>query len=122
MIPLEVRLANFIDSVSFVADKDRQRLVWVQRAKGVSSVYSLGELYSQFFDDNEIDDFIDHEMMNAPLSNAQREAIRRFRDALNAFSGSPGKGGGMKLESALIDDPEWNELVELATLTKNLFP
>lgn len=120
MISLKTRLDNFIGVVSFVADKDQQALVWVKKVNNISSIYCLAELYNQFFNDNQIDDFIDNEMENAPLSEAQRIAIRRFRDALNAFNVAPGKLLE-KSGSDLIDDLDWNEIVKLAISTKQLF-
>lgn len=121
MIPFDVRLANFLDTVSFIADKERQRRVWVDRTPGLSSVITLGELYSQFFDDNEIDDFIDREMASSPLTTSQRRAIREFRDALDSFSGAPSKSAPFTDYAKLLNDPEWNRLIELATATKSQF-
>lgn len=86
MISLEVRLANFLGDVSFVADKKQQRAVWVTRSHGVSSVISLAELYCQYFDDNELDDFVENELDTSPLTSKQKHAIRSFRDALKSFS------------------------------------
>jgi hypothetical protein len=121
VIPLDVRLANFLDSVSFVADTDRQRAMWVTGTRGVSSVISLGELYSQFFDDNDIDNFIADELDTSPLSGEQKKAIRVFRDALNDFSKGPGKMPKAISDAEVIDDPEWGCLVRLAEVTLTTF-
>jgi len=121
VIPFNVRLANFLDSVSFVADKGRQRAMWVEGNTKVSSVISLGELYAQFFDDNDIDNFIADELDAAPLTNEQKDAIRSIRDALNGFSKAPGKTANQVNDADVIDDPEWGNLIRLAQATLILF-
>lgn len=121
MISFEIRLANFLDSVSFIADKDRQRAVWVEGSKGVSSVITLEELYAQFFDDNDIDNFIEDELDASPLTYEQRLAIRTFRGALNNFSKAPDKTNQKIPDRELVDDPEWNELNDLAMHTLTMF-
>lgn len=121
MIPFDVRLTNFLDSVCFIADKTRQREIWVEGNTKVSSVISLGELYAQFFDDNDIDNFIADELDTACLTAEQKDAIRSFRDALNSFSKAPGKAANQLSDADVIDDPEWGTLVRLAQLTLTLF-
>ena len=121
MIPFDVRLANFLDTVSFIADTKRQRAVWVERGQGVSSVISLGELYAQFFDDNDIDNFIADDLDRSALTVEQRISIRRFRDALNKFSKAPGVSFQAVREEELVDDLEWSELVALAKSTLGMF-
>lgn len=116
MIPLEIRIQNFLDSVSFIADERRQRAMWIEGDPGKSFKISLGELYAQFFDDNDIDNFINDELDASPLPLEQRKAIRAFRDALNRFGKAPGKRNAGN-DSELIGDPEWNELVDLAKST-----
>jgi hypothetical protein len=81
MIPLKLRLINFIDTVTFVSDKEFQHKIWVQKIKGLTSVDSMGELYCQCFDDNAIDQFIDEELSTSPLNEIQKKAILDFRDA-----------------------------------------
>ena len=117
MIPLDVRIANFLDSVAFVADKKQQYAMWVKHDQSVSSVISLGELYAQFFDDNDIDNFVEYELDLSKLTSEQKQAIRSFRNALNAFSKAPGKVTHPLSDADVIDDPEWNELVKLAQYT-----
>lgn len=122
VIPLDVRLTNFLDSVSFVADKNRQRAAWVDGDTKASSVISLGELYAQFFDDNDIDNFIANDLGAAPLTSEQKDAIRSVRDALNDFSKAPGKPAASQQSSAdVIDDPEWGNLIRLAQATLTVF-
>jgi hypothetical protein len=121
VIPFDIRLANFLDSVSFVADKTRQRAMWVEGNTKVSSVISLGELYAQFFDDNDIDNFIADDLDAAPLTNEQKNAIRSIRDALNDFSKAPGKTANQVRDADVIDDPEWGNLIGLAQATLTFF-
>lgn len=121
VIPLDVRLANFLDSVSFVADKNRQRAAWVDGDTKASSVISLGELYAQFFDDNDIDNFIADDLGAAPLTSEQKDAIRSVRDALNDFSKAPGKPASQLSSADVIDDPEWGNLIRLAQATLTVF-
>lgn len=121
VISFDVRLANFLDSVSFIADKTRQRAMWVEGNTKVSSVISLGELYAQFFDDNDIDNFIADDLETAPLTNEQKDAIRSIRDALNDFSKAPGKTAHQLSDAYVIDDPEWANLTKLAQVTLTFF-
>lgn len=122
MISFETRIGNFLNSVSFVADKELQRRVWDEGESGITSIISIGELYSQFFDDNEIDDFINNEMKTSSLSKEQRDAIRKFRDALDEFSGAPWKQTSAAMNCNLSECREWNSLIELARSTLKLFP
>jgi hypothetical protein len=135
MIPLKLRLINFIDTVTFVADKEFQHKIWVQKIKGLTSVDSMGELYCQCFDDNAIDQFIDEELSTSPLNEMQKKAILDFRDALNAYYEIVFRYKIVwhrvwwkrrlmliKPESELINEPEWNKLVQLAISIKKLFP
>ena len=117
MIPLEVRVKNFLDSVSFFADKKQQHAMWVDGDPGDSFLMSLNEVYCQFFDDNDIDNFIADELDTAPLTSEQRHGIRLFRDALNKFSVVREKFSQPIRDADLITDPEWNELVVLAQST-----
>lgn len=122
MISLDVRLKNFLDSVSIVADEKRQHEMWIERCPPEGSfMISLGELYAQFFDDNDIDSFIAEELDRAPLRADQRLAIRSFRDALNSFSKAPGKSESFKNDADLIKDPEWKQLTVLAKVTLGAF-
>jgi hypothetical protein len=121
VIPFDVRLANFLDSVSFIADEELQRAVWVSGRQGVSSVITLGELYAQFFDDNDLDNFIADDLDTSPLSGEQKKAIRQLRDALNDFSKAPGKMPNAMSDAELVDDPEWKRLVRLARATLTVF-
>lgn len=121
MISFEVRLANFLDSVSFIASKTRQHAAWVDRNEEISSVISLGELYAQFFDDNDIDNFIAEDMDAAPLTAEQKNAIRSIRDALNNFGGAPGKNLSSSSDVNVINDPEWGRLVRLSQEALILF-
>ena len=121
MLPFSVPLHNFLELVSFVADLKHQREVWIDKKQGVSSLISLGELYNQFFDDVDLDGFIDFELEGAPLTQRQKIAIRVFRDALDAFHAAPGRGRKEKTEDDVLRDPEWNKLVGLAQQTLKLF-
>jgi hypothetical protein len=47
--------------------------MWVERSEKISSVISLGELYAQFFDDNDIDNFIADEIDKSPLTQEQKK-------------------------------------------------
>lgn len=121
VISLETRLENFLGDVSFVADKEQQRAMWFAHSEGVSSVISLDELYCQFFDDNDLDNFISEELDKSPLTIEQRIAIRSFRDALNRFSDAREKFPLPISDADVIDDPQWNELVTLAQSTLTVF-
>lgn len=121
MIPFDVRLVNFLGSASFIADKSLQRAMWIDGNTKVSSVISLGELYAQFFDDNDIDNFIADELDTAPLTNEQKNAIRSLRDALNDFSKAPGKTSKEMNDADVIEDPEWGDLIRLARATLTVF-
>ena len=117
MISLEVRVKNFLESVSLFADEGKQGDMWIDGKAVDSFVVSLGELYAQFFDDNDIDNFIADELDGTSLTLKQRAAIRTFRDALNAFSKAPGKPASFTDDALLLSDPEWKRLVELAKST-----
>jgi hypothetical protein len=121
VISLDTRLENFLGIVSFVADKKQQYAMWVKHSQGVSSVISLNELYCQFFDDNDIDNFIEDELNTSPLTSVQRDAIRSFRDALNSFSKTLEKMPQPMSDAGVIENPEWNELVKLAQFTLTVF-
>lgn len=117
MISIEIRIKNFLDSVALVADEQKQVNMWVDGKAVDSFVVSLGELYAQFFDDNDIDNFIANELDGASLSSGQCAAIRAFRDAMNAFSKAPGKPANFADDAFLLSDPEWKKLVEIAKST-----
>jgi hypothetical protein len=121
MIAFDVRIQNFLDSLSFMADINRQRAMWESKALKTSSVISLGELYAQFFDDNDLDSFIEKELDTSPLTVEQRGGIRAIRDALNGFSNAPSRSQ-VPNDAALLYDPEWNKLVALAQSVLKLFP
>jgi hypothetical protein len=121
MITLDTRITNFLGSVAFLADKKRQTAMWRDHASNLSSVISMGELYAQFFDDNDIDNFIRDELDSAPLTELQRRSIRAVRDALNEFSKAPGTPNHPIDDADLIDDPEWTEIVRLAQTTLGTF-
>jgi hypothetical protein len=121
MIPFDIRMQNFLDSLSFMADISRQRAMWETKALGRSSVISLGELYAQFFDDNDLDNFVQEELDTSPLTEKQRDGIRAIRDALNGFSKAPTKEREPVNDAALMYDPEWNKLVVLAQMVLKLF-
>lgn len=119
MIPLNIRIANFLDSVSFVADKNAQYSMWGGGDRSISSVISLGELYAQFFDDNNIDDFIEKDLFSSLLDEKEKEAIVFFRDKLRDFSKAPGKNEINDAE--IIEDSEWNDLIDIAKSTLKIF-
>lgn len=121
MIPFDVRIENFLESVSFIADENRQRAMWIDGDPGRSFMISLGEIYAQFFDDNDIDNFISHELDASPLTPSQRVAIRSFRDSLNDFEGAPGRHEGPTSDAELLMNPEWNKIVSLAKATLSEF-
>lgn len=121
MIPIDVRISNFLDSVSFLADLERQRIAWSNKTPGATSVVSLGELYAQFFDDNDIDNFVRYELDTSPLNTEQRESVLAIRDALNAFSKAPGKTPQPVNDEELLSDPEWNTVVALAQSVLKVF-
>lgn len=119
MIPFDVRLNNFIGSVAFAADEEMQRSVWIDKVSGLTSIISVGEFYCQFFDDNDMDGFIENEIATAPLSSAQKDAILQFRVALEPIE---------KLQSYRDNDdrqtlqsPEWKRLIQCAKRTLPLF-
>jgi len=119
MIPLDVRLNNFICAVAFAADEEMQRSVWIDKVSGLTSIISVGEFYCQFFDDNDMDGFIEKEITSAPLSSAQRVAILQFRAALKPIE---------KLQSyrdsddrQTLESPEWKALIQCAKSTLPLF-
>ena len=119
MIPLDVRLNNFLGTVEFVADEQTHRAVWLEGATGITSITSLGELYCQFFDDNDMDSFINEELSNAPLSPPQKEAIVRFRTALGAVETLPSYKDHNDRET--IASREWKALVQCARETLRVF-
>jgi len=121
MISFDVRISNFLGTLSFMADINCQRLMWKDKVLGISSIISLGELYAQFFDDNDLDNFIDDELDTSPLTEEQRDGIRAVRDALNGFSKAPSKEREPVNDAALLLDPEWNQLVLLAQTVLKLF-
>lgn len=47
--------------------------MWVDRSEKISSVVLLGELYAQFFDDNDIDNFIVDEIDKSLLTQEQKK-------------------------------------------------
>ena len=112
MIPLDVRLANFLGTVAFVADKEIQRAVWIDKVPGITSIISIGELYCQFFDDNDMDGFIKDEMDESPLSTAQKSAIVQFSGALGVVEKLPSYADGD--DGQTIESREWNALVKCA--------
>ena len=119
MIPFDVRLSNFLGAVAFAADEGRQRAVWVEKERGITSIVSVGEFYCQFFDDNDMDGFIQDELEVAPLNNAQKNAILEFRATLAAVE---------QLESYRDNDdaktlgsPEWKAVVSCAKRALAIF-
>ena len=119
MIPLDVRLNNFVGAVAFAADEEMQRSVWIAKVPGLTSIISIGEFYCQFFDDNDMDGFIEDEMTSAPLSDAQKDAILQFRAALEPIE---------RLQSYRDDDDrqtlessEWKALIQCAKRTLPFF-
>ncbi|WP_157084929.1 hypothetical protein [Hydrogenophaga palleronii] len=121
MITLDTRISNFLSSVAFFTDLDVQRAVWVDGAKGVTSVICPSELYCQFFDDNDIDDFIDNEMSTAAITDSQKMAIRTFRDKLNEFDIAFDDPMNPKTDAELIETKEWADIRKLAELTLEKF-
>jgi hypothetical protein len=116
VISLDTRLANFLDSLAFFADIKRQQATWTGQHGAISSFISLGEAYAQFFDDNDIDNFIAEELDTSTLHPEQKKAIRVFRDALNSFSKAPGSENQVP-DCELVNDSEWGNLVTLAKST-----
>ena len=121
MIPFDIRMANFLGSTAFIADKKLQHAMWAERNKKISSIISLGELYAQFFDDNDIDNFIIDELDKSLLTKEQKEAIKVIRDDLNNFTKAPNRKTYQASDAELIDDPEWGQIVLLAQSTLNIF-
>jgi hypothetical protein len=119
MIPLDVRLNNFVGALEFAADEEMQRSVWIDKVSGLTSIISVGEFYCQFFDDNDMAEFVKNEMIDAPLSDVQKNAILQFCAALEPVE---------KLQSYRDDDdcrilesPEWKAVVQCARRTLPLF-
>lgn len=119
MIPIDVRLNNFVGAVAFAADERMQRSVWINKVAGLTSIISIGEFYCQFFDDNDMDGFIKNELTNAPLSDKQRDAVLQFRAALEPIR---------KLQSyrdnddkRTLESQEWKALIQCARRTLPLF-
>jgi hypothetical protein len=119
MIPLDVRLSNFKDALEFAADEERQRAVWIDKVSGLTSIISVGEFYCQFFDDNDMAHFVKNEMIDAPLSDAKKNAILQFCAVLKPVE---------ELESYRDDDdprtlesPEWKAVIQCAKRTLPIF-
>jgi len=119
MIPLDVRLNNFIGAVAFAADEELQRTVWFDKKPSLTSITSIGEFFCQFFDDNDMDGFINDELASAPISQERKAAILDFRAALGPIE---------QLQSYRDEDDqktaqtqEWKALVNCARLTLRRF-
>ena len=113
MYPIETRLKNFTDAVSFAADEDLQRTMWITRSpKPLTSIYSISEFYGQIFDDSDIDDFIEKELPAASLTADQKRGILGFRDLLNLVE----KTAAYRSQdhARLCESPEWKAVVQCA--------
>ena len=119
MIPLEVRVHNFVGAVQFAADEEMQRSVWIDKAAGVTSIISVGEFFCQFFDDNEMDRFITDEIADAQLSHAQKEAILNFCVSLKPVEQLQSYRDSDDLKT--LASPEWSAVVQCAKRTLPLF-
>jgi hypothetical protein len=119
MIPFDVRLNNFVEAVAFVADEEMQRLAWIDKVTGLTSIISVREFYCQFFDDNDMDGFIEDEMDSTSLSDSQKNAILQFRAALSLVEKLQSYRDGDDRET--IESAEWKTLVQCARRTLALF-
>jgi hypothetical protein len=89
-----------------LSDKDLQVRIWV---KGdVEYVSSYEELMCSLFDDNHFDDYLDVYWKALDIKNQTKRKLHLLRNMLNKYS----KGDKSELE--IINDPKWNEIVELA--------
>jgi len=119
VIPLDVRLRNFVGAVAFASDEAKQRLVWVDKARGLTSIVSVGEFYCQFFDDNDMEGFIKEELNSAPLTQAQREAILALRAALEPVTHLASYRDNN--DQRTLESAEWNAVIQCAKHALSVF-
>ncbi len=119
MIPLDVRLENFLGVVEFVADEKTQRKVWLEKTPGITSIISIGELFCQFFDDNDMDGFIKAELSDSPLSPEQKKAVLQFRNVLGKIEEL--RSYQEDNDRLTLETQEWRDLVHCARNTLKVF-
>ena len=94
--------------------------MWIHAVpKPSTSIYSVGEFYCQFFDDNDMDDFITSELQESSLSAAQKAAIVEFRDLLDS-------AGDIALHAScdngtIVRSKQWKSVVACAKRILPLF-
>lgn len=107
MMDHETWRRDLLSVIRDLADESYQERVWV-RGEG-PEVDSLTETICRFFDDYDVDGFLEASARGSILSSDQRESLAKLRDALDAF---------LKQEkadtAAAIRRPKWREIQGLA--------
>jgi hypothetical protein len=89
-----------------LSDKDLQVRVWIKGDTEYVSSYE--ELMCSLFDDNYFDDYLDVYWKDLDINDQTKSKLHLLRNMLNEYS----KGDKSELE--MINDPKWNEIIELA--------
>lgn len=105
------------ESLTDISEADFQQRVWIEgRGPEVSSYV---EVMCDFFDMCNPNGFMDEHWQEMGLSKRQFEALRAFERALDEYRPPCGDYD----TQAILDDPAWTKIRELARLTRNeVFP
>lgn len=106
-------LRNFLDNLSYFADKDYQERVWV-RAEG-PECDDLDNRVNDFFD---LGESIFGKQGDYGLTQKQHKVLCAFRDDLDHFLDNPLSDYNAKL---FIDSPEWTNIIEKAKFVLKTF-
>ena len=113
-----LRLGHLLNVITDFSDAEYQERVW-RRDLG-SEVSSYDEDMCIFFDDMQADSLIDEDWKILGLTKAQASALRRMRDALNAFDAKMPQTRPRSTPEVL-DHPDWPKVREIAKDTLRYF-
>lgn len=108
MMDHETWRRNLVAVIRDLADPGYQERVWVRGAG--PEVDSMSETICRFFDDYDVDGFLEASARGAILSSDQQASLTMLRDALNAFQRQ-----GRTDDRRAIRQPKWRKIQGLAS-------
>lgn len=104
---MDIIAKNIYKDITELSDLDLQRKLWLNQNNNTGQISSYVELMCRLFDDNGFDDFIEVTASTIGMSSELIFELNRLRVLLNNYKES-------KLDSEIINDPEWQMIVKQA--------
>ena len=98
---------NIYDDIEELSDLDLQRKLWLNENNDTGLISSFVEVNCRLFDDNRLDDVIDKEVIEFPISNELISELYQLRNLLNIYKAK-------KSDQEIINDPKWLKVVAQA--------